>query len=224
VIWSGTWRFTPEQVAGVTSAVRPDLTVLATEKTVPGIHRLRGSVDGDAYYWSSGDPLRTPGHARKLAAMGRAVHRAGGLWVAPAAAGFDARLVGGRKIVPRRTGETLRASLDAATASSPDEIGVVSWNEYSENSHIEPSRQYGYQELRVLADVLGSHAEIAPNAELDSSSSSSPTGTRHGLPLLAGFIGVLLGGALVARHRRARYRRRVLQPAPFHVRTKEPPR
>jgi hypothetical protein len=224
VIWSGTWRFTPEEVAGVTSALRPGLTVLATEKNVRGIRRLAGAVDGDAYYWSSADPLRTPGHARKLVAMGRAVHRIGGVWTAPAAAGFDARLVGGRKIVPRRTGETLRASLDAATASSPDAVGLVSWNEYSENSHIEPSRQYGYQELRVLADVLRSHAEIAPAAELDSSSSSSPTGTRHGLPLLAGFTAVLLGGALVARRRRAGYRRGVRPPAPLHIHTKEPPR
>jgi hypothetical protein len=224
VIWSGTWRFTPDEVAGVTSALRPAVTVLATEKTLRGIRRLARAVDGDAYYWSSADPLRTPGHVRKLVAMGRAVHRAGGVWIAPATAGFDARLVGGRKTVPRRSGATLRASLDAATASSPDAIGLVSWNEYSENSHIEPSRQYGYQELRTLADVLGSHAEISPTAELDSSSSSSPTGTRHALPLLAGLIAVLLGGALVARRRRAGYRRGVLPPAPLHVHSKEPPR
>jgi hypothetical protein len=224
VIWSGTWRFTPHEVAGVTSALRPGLTVLATEKNVRGIRRLAGAVDGDAYYWSSADPIRTPGHGRKLVAMGRAVHRLGGVWNAPAAAGFDARLVGGRRIVPRRTGQTLRASLDAATASSPDAIGLVSWNEYSENSQIEPSRRYGYQELRVLADVLRSHAEIAPAADLDSSSSSSPTGTRHGLPLLAGFAAVLLGGALIARRRRAGPRRGDLPRPRLHVHTKERPR
>ena len=38
-------------------------------------------------------------------------------------------------------------------SSSPDAVGLISWNEFSENSAIEPSRRYGAQALRTLADL-----------------------------------------------------------------------
>jgi hypothetical protein len=199
VIWSGTWRFTPAQVARVTEPVRGSLRVLASEKSTKGYMRLSHLVDGDAYYWSSVDPFETPGYGAKMREMSQAVHRAGGMWVAPAAAGFDARLVGGTRIVPRRDGATLRRGLDVATSSSPDLIGLISWNEYSENSHIEPSRAYGFQELRVVGDVLG--ARVPSSGDIDSSQ-SSPTGSRYGLPLIAGFTVVLLGGGVLMYRRR----------------------
>ena len=88
--------------------MRGRLLVLASEKDAGGVRRLAGLVDGDAYYWSSVDPLRTPGYREKLAAMERTVHGQGGLWIAPAAPGFDARKVGGTKVVERRDGATLR--------------------------------------------------------------------------------------------------------------------
>jgi hypothetical protein len=200
VVWSGTWRYTPAQVASVTGAVRDRLLVLASEKNAAGYARLAGAVDGDAYYWSSADPLHTPGYAAKLRAMGRTVHRSGGIWIAPAAPGFDARAIGGTKVVPRRGGATLRRALDDATASSPDLIGLISWNEFTENSDVEPSSAHGFQSLHVLADVL--HAHVPTAGDLDSSQ-SSPTGARYGLPLLIGFVAVLLGGtALMSRRRR----------------------
>ena len=207
MVWSGTWRFAPSQVAQATAPVRDRLTVLASEKHPGSYERLAASVDGEAYYWSSADPLRTPGYARKLDLMARAVHRRGGLWVAPAAPGFDARLLGGRKVVPRRDGRTLRRSLDVALGSDPDMVGLISWNEYSENSHVEPSREEGGRALTVLADALG--ARPASTADLDSST-SSPTGAQYGLPLLGAFAVVLVGGAaLLARRRRAAHRRRL---------------
>jgi hypothetical protein len=201
VIWSGTWRFSPAAIAGVTRGLRRSLLVLASEKSARAYERIAGSVDGDAYYWSSADPLRTPGHERKLRAMGAVVHRDRGLWVAPAAPGFDARLIGGRTVVPRRGGETLRSSLDDATASAPDMLGLISWNEFTENTYVEPSRRYGFQSLRALADVLGAQPPVA--GDLDSSH-SSPTGARYGLPLIGGFAAVLVSGALLLGRRRRR--------------------
>jgi hypothetical protein len=210
VILSGTWEYGAAQVAAMTAPVRRRLTVLASERHAGSYARLASSVDGNAYYWSSGDPLTTPGYERKLRQMAAAVHRRGGLWVAPAAPGFDARLIGGRMTVGRRNGATLRASLQAAEGADPDLIGLISWNEYSENSHIEPSRMYGTRSLQTLADVLGAQPPSA--GDLDSSV-SAPTGTRHGLPLLAGFTVVLLGGAaLLARRRRASHRSRTTHP------------
>ena len=164
VIWSGTPRFTRAQLASVTEQARRKLLVLASERNVAGYRRVAGVVDGNAYYWGSVDPATYPGYPEKLAAMGEAIHSRGGLWIAPAAPGFDARLVGGTSVVDRRDGATLRTQLDAATGSSPDAIGLISWNEFSENTHVEPSQRYGTRYLDVVADVRG--ARIPERARL----------------------------------------------------------
>jgi hypothetical protein len=152
-IWSGTWAFTPAAVAHVTRGVRDRMLVLSTEKNVTGFRRLAGATDGDAYYWSSVNPATNPGYAAKLAAMSQAIHQDGKYWIAPFAPGFDARLVGGTQIIPRGGGQTLRDEYSAAVRSSPDVLGLISWNEFSENSYVEPSVRYGYQSLDVLRQL-----------------------------------------------------------------------
>ncbi|MDH3725550.1 MAG: hypothetical protein OER93_07390, partial [Thermoleophilia bacterium] len=200
VIISGTWEFTPSQIASITAPVRDELLVLGSERNTEGIERLAPFLDGDAYYWSSADPRTTPGYDQKLTEMAEAVHRTGGLWIAPAAAGFDARMIGGERVIERDGGATLRAGMNAAVASSPDAIGVISWNEFSENSHIEPSEGHGDQSLATLADVLGS--EFSVSGEFDSSNpggrSQSPGWAAAGMLLL-----VFGGTALLAIRRRS---------------------
>jgi hypothetical protein len=155
VIWSGTWAYTTQEIADTAGPLRDNLTILASEKNVQGYQRVAHYVDGDAYYWSSVNPQRYPHYPDKLIEMGKAVHHDLGLWIAPAAPGFDARLVGGTSVVPRRNGATLREELDGALASSPDAIGLISWNEFSENSAVEPSKQYGLKYLHILRDAIG---------------------------------------------------------------------
>ncbi|MFF0474571.1 endo-1,3-alpha-glucanase family glycosylhydrolase [Streptomyces sp. NPDC004284] len=159
-VWSGTWQYSHADVARVTSAVRGRLQVLASEKNVAGYQRIADVTDGDAYYWSSATPGTTPGYAEKLQEMARAVHADHKTWVAPCAPGFDARLVGGTQPVPRRDGATLRAEYAAALGSSPDVIGLISWNEYSENTHVEPSRDHGDFFLGVLRGLRGVPAGV----------------------------------------------------------------
>ncbi|MFF8380237.1 endo-1,3-alpha-glucanase family glycosylhydrolase [Streptomyces sp. NPDC015661] len=160
-VWSGTWRYSHADVARVTSGVRGELRVLASEKNVEGYRRIADVTDGDAYYWSSADPETTPGYAEKLQDMARAVHADGKIWLAPCAPGFDAQLVGGTKPVPRRDGATLAAEYAAALRSSPDAIGLISWNEFSENTHVEPSRAHGDRFLQVLRDLRGIPATVS---------------------------------------------------------------
>jgi hypothetical protein len=204
VVISGTWKFTREEVERLTESRRKDLLILASEKSIDGYARIADLVDGDAYYWSSPDPLRTPGYQKKLEDFSAAVHGAGGVWIAPAAAGFDARLIGGGRVIDRRDGETLRRSLNAALASSPDAIGIISWNEFSENSHIEPSRKYGDRSLQVVASFLGSELRIG--GEFDS---SAPVGSRspRGLITLLILAGLAVGAAPLFVRRRRRIRR-----------------
>jgi len=202
VVWAGTWRFSTTAIQTVTAHLRDRLTILASEKNTKDYARVASAVDGDAYYWSSVDPTHFPHYQEKLDAMAKAVHAAHGLWIAPAAPGFDARLIGGKSVVPRRGGDTLRREFTAAVASSPDAVGLISWNEFSENSYVEPSQRYRNDSLKVLASLL--HAKAPPVGEFDSNGPPAATGYSNGLPLLGGFVIVLLGGIALVRRRRGR--------------------
>ena len=202
VIWSGTPRFTRAQLASVTEQARRKLLVLGSERNVAGYRRVAGVVDGNAYYWGSVDPATYPGYAEKLAEMAEAIHSRGGLWIAPAAPGFDARLVGGTSAVDRRDGATLRTQLDAATGSSPDAIGLISWNEFSENTHVEPSQRYGSRYLDVVADARG--ARVPELRDFDSSEPAA-TGVNYGLPLLGGVALFVVGILLLGRRSQRRH-------------------
>jgi hypothetical protein len=202
VVWSGTWKYTTRQIAGVTRGRRDRLLILASEKNADAYRRVASLVDGDAYYWSSVDPRRDRHHAQKLAEMGRTVHGRRGLWIAPAAPGFDARMIGGRRVVPRDDGAMLRRQLEVAGGAEPDAIGLISWNEFSENSHVEPSRAHGRRALEVLADVRGARAPAAPDVD---SSEPIDGGNGAGAPLVGG-VGLLaaLGLAFIGRRIRRR--------------------
>jgi hypothetical protein len=167
VIWSGTWKFSVQDIEGVTASRRKDLLILASEKDVAGYTRLQNFVDGDAYYWSSVNPATYSGYAAKLNHMSEAIHTNKGLWIAPAAPGFDARLIGGTTVVERNDGITFRTEINTAISSSPDALGIISWNEFSENSQIEPSQKYGTRYLDVLKQTLDTPAPTI--AEFDSS-------------------------------------------------------
>jgi Glycosyl hydrolase family 99 len=194
VIWSGTWKFSAGAIAAATAPVRNSLLVLASEKNVRGYDRVADGVEGDAYYWSSVNPDTYPDYQAKLDDMARAVHDRQGLWIAPAAPGYDGRTLGRPTVVPRNDGDTLRTELDAAVQSSPDAIGLISWNEFSENSHVEPSVHYGRRYLGILTDVRGAH--VSARTDLDSSDARS--GIGYGLPILTGLIGVIFAALLVA--------------------------
>ena len=204
VIVSGTWEFSHAELTVALGSLRNQLLILASERDVDGYEKVADLVDGDAYYWSSVNPDVDTGAAKKLADLGEAVHRRDGLWIAPAAPGFDARLIGGTRVVPRKGGDTLRAEIAAALDSSPDALGVISWNEFSENSHVEPSVTYGGEALETLADVAG----LEPPSGLDVDSSDSGGSTEGiGPERLIAFAGIglliLVSIAGIAARRRA---------------------
>ena len=216
VIWSGTWKFSRAEVASVTRSLRGKLLILASEKDKAGYERIADLVDGDAYYWSSVNPDTFPGYAAKLQAMSSAIHARHGLWIAPAAPGFDARLVGGTRVVPRKNGATLRKEMDAAIQSSPDAVGLISWNEFSENSQVEPSVRFGRRYLDVLSDMQRQQGSIGT----DFDSSQPVTGIGYGLPILSGLAGVVFAALLMAFTRRhIRRGRASMWPPKTHRRT-----
>jgi hypothetical protein len=202
VVWTGSEKFTAEQIDDTVGQARRQLLVLGNAKNVDGVAATRGVLDGQAYYWSSADPVEEKTD-RKLTAMSEAVKRTGGLWIAPVAPGFDARMIGGRREVDRRDGRTLRASFAAARHSTPDALGVISWNEFSENTHIEPSERFGASDINVLADLLGVRVDVAVPAD-----SSEPADGDHwglsawGALLVTGAAVVALPLGVLVRRRR----------------------
>jgi hypothetical protein len=198
VIWSGSWEFSADEIARVAGPLRSRLLVLASERNVEGYQRLQGNVDGNAYYWSSVDPDKDLVYQDKLNAMAKVIHAEHGLWVAPAAPGFDARLLGGRRTVERDDGATLRRQVNAAMQSSPDAVGLISWNEFSENSHIEPSEKHGKLYLEVLADIRS--ARVPEIGDIDSSAPSGIQIRPHNVILLAALMTVcVISFAVIAR-------------------------
>ena len=169
VIWSGTPRFTRAELAqrdasrGAATLLDPGLR--AQRGRLPARRRRSWTATPTTGRRSTRAPIRArPRSSRRWA---EAIHARGGLWIAPAAPGFDARLVGGTSVVERRGGATLRAELDAATSSSPDAIGLISWNEFSENTHVEPSRSYGSRYLRRGRRRARREASGAPRLRLE---------------------------------------------------------
>ncbi len=202
VIWAGTWKFSVEDVAAVAGPRRRSLLILASERNVDGYQRLAGQVGGDAYYWSSVNPDTFKGYDDKLAAMGRAVHAQGGLWLAPVAPGFDARLVGGTSTVERRGDQTLRRQMNAALQSSPDAIGLISWNEFSENTYIEPSRNFGSQYLAAVSRLRGGLPQAGPDFDSSEPAGVSLPALRDRLLILGGLVVLIVVAAGVVVRRR----------------------
>ena len=161
IIWTGTDQYTTADVHAVRAAVGDRALLLASSHSVEGYERVARLVDGLAYYWSSADPSSAMTQA-KLAAMAAAVHRHHGLWLAPAAAGYDGRALGGTRVVGRADGQTLVRSLTNAYESSPDGVALISWNEWSENTYVEPGTKYGQRELVGLKRFLLARGEEVP--------------------------------------------------------------
>ncbi|MFF4501710.1 endo-1,3-alpha-glucanase family glycosylhydrolase [Streptomyces sp. NPDC001401] len=192
-VFSGTWQYPTADIARITGPVRKGMLVLGTEKSPQGIRRLAHVTDGDAYYWSSVNPDTNDRHAAKLREMAAAAHAGHGYWMAPFAPGFDARLVGGTKSVPRDGGRTLRTEYAAAMASAPDVLGLISWNEFSENSHVEPSVRHGTQSLDVLRELRGLPVSASPSAPSSSAARHDPLGYWQGLLRITGCAALVVG-------------------------------
>jgi len=204
IIWSGTWKFSMEDIQRVVTDRRQSLLILASERNREDYLRLAEFVDGDAYYWASVNPETFDGYQEKLSGMGEAVHQQGGIWIPSAAPGFDARLVGGTSEVDRKDGDTFRVEINTAMASSPDALGIISWNEFSENTHIEPSSSFNSQYLNILSEI--NHLPAPTIGDFDSSEPAETimeplSGTRL---LALGGLGsiVILGFIIVALKRK----------------------
>lgn len=210
IIWTGTDQYSTAEVRAVKAALGNRVYLLATAHNVSGYERVAKIVDGESYYWPSADPTSSTTIA-KLAALSQAVHDHHGLWVAPAASGYNGSALGGTRVIGRDNGRTLVTAMDNAYASTPDAVAVISWNEWSENTSIEPGRKYGDRELQALRAYLRARGEAIPTGlnladSSEGDSLSGWTGARAAVTLammtIVTVLFVSLREPLRARRRR----------------------
>jgi hypothetical protein len=159
VIWQGSRKYSLSVLQAVSSQYRAKFRVLGDETTWSTSRAPY--LDGDAYYWSSQNPYANPQSFSQLSTLANAVRASGRnldgstkVWVAPFAPGYDKQLAGGSSCVPRKGGQTVKALFDGNAATHPDDWGLISWNEISEGSYIDPMTRYGATDLNVLSSVI----------------------------------------------------------------------
>jgi hypothetical protein len=137
-------------LATVSRAMRGKLMLLGDE-TASTWGQDGTFLDGTSYYWSSESP--TPSAGASLVSLARQVHADGKLWLVPFIAGYDKQLAGG-SCVPRNGLSTLDSIWTVNGASHPDGWMGISWNEFVENTYIEPSQAYGTKYLDELQHLI----------------------------------------------------------------------
>jgi hypothetical protein len=159
VIWQGSRKYSVSILHTISSAYRSRLRILGDETTWSTSRAPY--LDGNAYYWSSQNPWKNPQSFSQLATLSNAVRASGKnldgsakVWVAPITPGYDKSISGGSTCVPRKGGATIKALFTGNAATHPDDFGLISWNEISEGSYVDPMTRYGSQDLAALSPLI----------------------------------------------------------------------
>jgi hypothetical protein len=110
------------------------------------------------------------------------VRAKGAQWVGTVMPGWDDTHLlerQGRYRRDRQNGAWYRQSWAAALATNPDWLVITSWNEFVENTYIEPSVTYGSQYLDLTRALAGAWKGIAPaRPAAQSMIAPTPTATK----------------------------------------------
>lgn len=128
---------------------------LVGDETAASWPRDAPYLDAASYYWSSENPVKNTRAGSTLVDLGNQIHSDGKKWFAPLIPGYDTQLTGG-SCVPRDSGETMRTVWDTNAQSHPDAWFGISWNEFVENTYLQPSVGYGDRYLSELSQLIRS--------------------------------------------------------------------
>jgi hypothetical protein len=70
--------------------------------------------------------------------------------------------------------------MNTALASTPDAIGLISWNEFSENTHVEPSEKYGTRYLEAISAFTEVNSPAFVIFDSDSPDAGQAEGAEEG--------------------------------------------
>ncbi|MGH2513872.1 MAG: hypothetical protein ACRDGQ_14475, partial [Candidatus Limnocylindrales bacterium] len=111
-------------------------------------------LDATSYYWSSENPTTNRTAGQQVGTLADEARASSKRWFAPFIAGYDKELVGGG-CVPRNGLDTLHQVWSINAASRPDAWFGISWNEFVENTYLEPSLRYGTTYLDAIRTIAG---------------------------------------------------------------------
>lgn len=152
VMWLDSRKFSPQTIRSVSEAVRPYVYLLGDE-TATSWPNDGGYLDGTSYYWSTQNPWNNPRAGSSVQQLADQVRADGKRWFAPFIAGYNKQLVGG-SCVQRNGTQTLQAVWRLNSATGPDGWFGISWNEFVENTYLEPTKRFGTTYLDALAALI----------------------------------------------------------------------
>jgi hypothetical protein len=156
LILENSWRFSAADVGAAVGPFGSRAVIVGDEH---GLNYWNRGVSpyfaGASWYWSAQDPYTNPQSFSQIAAFAAQLHAEGKLWFAPMTGGFNtAALAGGSTCIPRNNGETIQRLYDGNKGSNPNGWFFISWNEYFENTYLEPSARDGSRALDVLHSII----------------------------------------------------------------------
>jgi uncharacterized protein YgiM (DUF1202 family) len=150
--------FSASDWQSIRSQVDPNRTTLWIAEGLNGCCLYGGAMDGMYAFnlaWANGSS------ARYIQERNAVANRGGTFYMPTIHPGWNENLIAARDNRPNPTsprdragGQFLTTSWNGALAAGTDVILVVSWNEFMENSHIEPSVVYGTQSLDTLRPLI----------------------------------------------------------------------
>lgn len=146
-------KFTGTQVRDAAKAVGTRLFLIGDD-TPKSWSQEEQYLSGASWYWSSQNPYTNSRSGAQLESLAASAHAARKRWFAPFAPGFDARTHGGSSCTPRNGTRTLTTIWDINRRSQPDAWFGISWNEFVENTYLQPSRAYGNAALDTLRGLI----------------------------------------------------------------------
>ncbi len=151
-MWLNSRKYSPQAIQAISRAVEPYVYLLGDETAASWPNDGR-YLDGTSYYWSTQDPWNNSHAASAVSELAGLVHADGKQWFAPFIAGYNKQLMGGT-CVERRGTQTLTQLWQLNSATHPDGWFGISWNEFVENTYLEPSKRYGSKYLDALSALI----------------------------------------------------------------------
>jgi hypothetical protein len=146
-------KYTGSQVADLGNAFGSKL-FLISDDTNNSWGAQQQYFSGASWYWSSQNPYSNPQSGSQVQALGNQVHAGHKLWFAPFAPGFNDQLLGHPSCTPRDGSSTLARIWSMNQQSRPDAWFGISWNEFVENTYLQPSKAFGSQQLDTLRQLI----------------------------------------------------------------------
>lgn len=152
----------------IRNQVDPNRSTIWIAEGVSGCCTYGGAMDGMYAFnlaWANGSASRFL-HEKQAAQNAGA-----SMYIPTVHPGWDESRIAARDSRPNPTsprgragGQFLTNSWNGAVAAGTDVVLVVSWNEYMENSHIEPSQNFASQSLDVLRPLIAQWKASGPAA------------------------------------------------------------